>query len=106
MRPEAQKRNNWTKVLTTLWYRTGRGWSQRSGGDQPQSIVERSLGCPFFRARGQSLVSIAKFQQLEFAKQLSVARPLGHLYAYLLASNFLVPMQIPASVPPGCNQPE
>jgi hypothetical protein len=28
------------------------------------------------------------------AKQLRVAPPLGHLYAYLLASNFLVPMQI------------
>jgi len=27
------------------------------------------------------------------AKQLRVAPPLGHLYAYLLASNFLVPMQ-------------
>jgi hypothetical protein len=32
------------------------------------------------------------------AKQLRVAPPLGHLYAYLLASNFLVPMQIPAAV--------
>jgi hypothetical protein len=32
------------------------------------------------------------------AKQLRVAPPLGHLYAYLLASNFLVPMQIPVSV--------
>jgi hypothetical protein len=30
------------------------------------------------------------------AKQLHLAPPLGHLYAYLLASNFLVPMQIPA----------
>jgi len=28
------------------------------------------------------------------AKQLHMAPPLGHLYAYLLASNFLVPMQI------------
>jgi hypothetical protein len=32
------------------------------------------------------------------AEQLRVAPPLGHLYAYLLASNFLVPMRIPASV--------
>jgi hypothetical protein len=32
------------------------------------------------------------------AKQLRVAPPLGHLYAYLLASNFLVPMQIPVPV--------
>ena len=32
------------------------------------------------------------------AKQLRVAPPLGHLYAYLLASSFLVPMQIPAPV--------
>jgi len=31
------------------------------------------------------------------AKQLQLAPPLSHLYAYLLASNFLVPMQIPAS---------
>jgi hypothetical protein len=29
------------------------------------------------------------------AEQLRVAPPLGHLYAYLLASTFLVPMQIP-----------
>jgi len=29
------------------------------------------------------------------AKQLRVAPPLGHLYAYLLASNFLVPVEIP-----------
>ena len=29
-----------------------------------------------------------------FAEQLRFAPPLGHLYAYLLASNFLVPMQI------------
>jgi hypothetical protein len=27
------------------------------------------------------------------AKQLRFAPPLGHLYAYLLASNFLVPME-------------
>ena len=32
------------------------------------------------------------------AEQLRVAPPLGHLYAYLLASNFLVPMQIPAAL--------
>jgi hypothetical protein len=32
------------------------------------------------------------------AKQLCVAPPLGHLYAYLLASNFLVPMRIPVPV--------
>ena len=32
------------------------------------------------------------------AKQLRLAPPLGHLYAYLLASNFLVPMQIPAAL--------
>jgi hypothetical protein len=32
------------------------------------------------------------------AEQLRVAPPLGHLYAYLLASNFLVPMRIPVSV--------
>ncbi len=30
------------------------------------------------------------------ATQLRLAPPLGHLYAYLLASKFLVPMQIPA----------
>lgn len=30
------------------------------------------------------------------AKQLHIAPPLGHLYAYLLASNFLLPLQIPA----------
>jgi hypothetical protein len=35
------------------------------------------------------------------AKQLRVAPPLGHLYAYLLASNFLVPMQIPAGLTAG-----
>jgi hypothetical protein len=32
------------------------------------------------------------------AKQLRVAPPLGHLYAYLLASNFLVPMQIAGEI--------
>jgi hypothetical protein len=32
------------------------------------------------------------------ATQLRVAPPLGHLYAYLLASNFLVPMQIPVTL--------
>jgi len=32
------------------------------------------------------------------AKQLRVAPPLGHLYAYLLASNFLVSMEIPVPV--------
>jgi hypothetical protein len=32
------------------------------------------------------------------AKQLRLAPPLGHLYAYLLASNFLVPMQGPVPV--------
>jgi hypothetical protein len=31
------------------------------------------------------------------ADQLRVAPPVGHLYAYLLASNFLVPLMIPAS---------
>ena len=32
------------------------------------------------------------------AQQLSLAPPLGHLYAYVLASNFLVPMKIPAAL--------
>jgi hypothetical protein len=32
------------------------------------------------------------------AEQLRVAPPLGHPYAYLLASNFLVPMRIPVPV--------
>jgi phage gpG-like protein len=32
------------------------------------------------------------------AEQLRLAPPLGHLYAYILASNFLVPMQIPAAL--------
>jgi hypothetical protein len=32
------------------------------------------------------------------AERLRVAPPLGHLYAYLLASNFLVPMRIPIPV--------
>ena len=32
------------------------------------------------------------------ANQLRFAPPLGHLYAYLLASNFLVPMQTPAAL--------
>lgn len=32
------------------------------------------------------------------AQQLRVAPPLGHLYAYVLASKFLVPMQIPAAL--------
>jgi hypothetical protein len=31
------------------------------------------------------------------ASQLRHAPPLGHLFAYLLASNFLVPMQVPAT---------
>jgi hypothetical protein len=29
------------------------------------------------------------------AEQLRFRPPLGHLYAYLLASNFLVPMRVP-----------
>ena len=32
------------------------------------------------------------------ADQMRHAPPIGHLYAYLLASNFLVPMQIPATL--------
>ena len=36
------------------------------------------------------------------AKQLRLAPPLGHLYAYLLATNFLVPTQIP--VPPTASE--
>jgi hypothetical protein len=32
------------------------------------------------------------------ATQLRPAPPLGHLFAYLLASNFLVPMQVPATL--------
>src|SRR5215469_1863688 len=35
------------------------------------------------------------------AEQLRVPPPLGHLYAYLLASNFLVPMQIPTALAAG-----
>ncbi|HEX8879352.1 MAG TPA: hypothetical protein VF749_04945 [Candidatus Acidoferrum sp.] len=35
------------------------------------------------------------------AQQLRLAPPLGHLYAYLLASNFLVPMQIPTALTAG-----
>ena len=30
--------------------------------------------------------------------QLRHAPPLGHLFAYLLASNFLVPMEVPATI--------
>jgi len=32
-----------------------------------------------------------------FPKQLRLPPPLGHLYAYVLATNFLVPMEIPAA---------
>jgi hypothetical protein len=32
------------------------------------------------------------------AAQLRRAPPLGHLFAYLLASNFIVPMQVPAAL--------
>jgi hypothetical protein len=32
------------------------------------------------------------------AAQLRRAGPLGHLFAYLLASNFIVPMQVPAAL--------
>jgi hypothetical protein len=32
------------------------------------------------------------------ADQLHCAPPLGNLFAYLLASNFLVPMQVPAAL--------
>jgi hypothetical protein len=32
------------------------------------------------------------------AAQLRHAPPLGHLFAYLLASNFLVPVQVPATL--------
>jgi hypothetical protein len=32
------------------------------------------------------------------ADRLRLAPPLGHLYDYVLASNFLVPMQIPAGL--------
>ena len=35
------------------------------------------------------------------AAQLRRAPPLGHLFDYLLASNFLVPMQVPASLKAG-----
>ena len=35
------------------------------------------------------------------AAQLRIAPPLGHLYAYLLASNFLVPLQIPKPLTAG-----
>jgi hypothetical protein len=34
------------------------------------------------------------------AAQLRCAPPLGHLFAYLLASNFIIPMPAPASLPP------
>jgi len=42
------------------------------------------------------------------AAQLRREPPLGHLFAYLLASNFIVPMQVPAALradarpPPDC----
>jgi len=32
------------------------------------------------------------------ASQLRHAPPLGHLFAYLLVSNFIVPMQVPATL--------
>jgi hypothetical protein len=32
------------------------------------------------------------------ATQVRRAPPLGHLFAYLLASNFLIPVQVPASL--------
>jgi hypothetical protein len=35
------------------------------------------------------------------AEQLRLAPPLGHLYAYLLATNFLVPMEIPVATAAG-----
>ncbi len=34
------------------------------------------------------------------AEQMHFAPPLGHLYAYLLASHFIVPMQIPTAFTP------
>jgi hypothetical protein len=37
------------------------------------------------------------------AEQLRFKRPLAHLYAYLLASNFLVPVRVPAESPGDAN---
>jgi hypothetical protein len=37
------------------------------------------------------------------AEQLRFTPPLAHLYAYLLASNFLVPVRIPAESPDDAN---
>jgi hypothetical protein len=35
------------------------------------------------------------------AEQIRLAPPLGHLYAYLLASNFIVPMRVPTAITAG-----
>jgi len=47
--------------------------------------------------RGFSAVGLewSETNGLVSAEQLRVAPPLGHLYAFLLASHFLVPMQVP-----------
>jgi hypothetical protein len=37
-------------------------------------------------------------KKIDSAAQLRRAPPLGHLFAYLLASNFIAPMQVPAAL--------
>jgi hypothetical protein len=61
----------------------------------PMSSVELRERLKGFPARGWEW---DETDGMVSAGQVRHAPPLGHLYAYLLASNFLVPMQVPATL--------
>ena len=61
----------------------------------PMSSVELRERLKGFPARGWEWDDT---DGMVSAGQVRHAPPLGHLYAYLLASNFLVPMQVPATL--------
>jgi hypothetical protein len=61
----------------------------------PMTVVDLQVAIKGFSLGG---VDWSETNGWVSAKQLHVAPPLGHLYAYLLASNFLVPMGIPVAL--------
>jgi hypothetical protein len=61
----------------------------------PMTVVDLQEAIKSFSATG---LEWSETNGWVSAEQLRVPPPLGHLYAYLLASNFLVPIQIPAAL--------
>jgi hypothetical protein len=105
----AEKLETHRKALTVNLDATTFGSFAEIGAGQ--EVARRFYAYPMSAADLQQAIKVFSAIDLEWtetdgcvsAEQLRFTPPLAHLYAYLLASSFLVPIRVPAEFPDDAN---